>query len=186
MYAIGISIGGCLLLRYAGKKKENCKLKGIVALANPYDLLLGAKMISHSPVWDYFITHNLKKVVKNNYDILKTAPKELEVDLDRALKARSTAAFDEYFTRRINGYPTRDSYYRAVHCTDVLQDIKVPTLCINSLDDPTTQEKIIPKDDFRKNENLMLVLTQKGGHIDWFSSRKAVRVIFLMLCPNNL
>lgn len=38
LYGMGISIGANYILKYAGIEGENCKLKAIVSIANPYNL----------------------------------------------------------------------------------------------------------------------------------------------------
>lgn len=51
----------------------------------------------------------------------------------------------------------------------------MPTLFIHSLDDPICVKEGIPFEEFIKNENCILIATQKGGHIEWFTGSKPVR-----------
>eukprot|EP01017_Pseudomicrothorax_dubius_P011314 TRINITY_DN14204_c0_g1_i2.p1 TRINITY_DN14204_c0_g1~~TRINITY_DN14204_c0_g1_i2.p1 ORF type:complete len:398 (+),score=70.10 TRINITY_DN14204_c0_g1_i2:60-1196(+) len=178
IYGIGISMGALIMLTYIGKAKEQSKIKAAVSIANPFDLAQTTKYIAQRPFWNYHITTHLQAILNKNADVLKTAPKELNIDWERARKAWTTAEFDEAFTRRILGFTSLDAYYNEINCIRYLKDITVPVLCINSLDDPLSDPRAIPKEEFYKNENLILVLTSKGGHIDWFTGRKPRRWIY--------
>lgn len=48
-----------------------------------------------------------------------------------------------------------------------MNDIKVPVLGINSIDDGVSNVNAVPYDIYKRNENLILYLTPRGGHIGW-------------------
>lgn len=52
---------------------------------------------------------------------------------------KSAKEFDEYFSRRIYGYPTVDTYYREISCAPWLHYINIPCLFLQSYDDPIIQ-----------------------------------------------
>jgi len=66
----------------------------------------------------------------------------------------------------VNNYK---KYYKDASSGFYISDIKIPTLFIHSLDDPICIKEVIPIEDIRKNENCLLILTQKGGHIEWLT-----------------
>ena len=45
-----------------------------------------------------------------------------------------------------------------------MTEITVPTLCINSLNDPIFPEWVIPKNLFERNSNAILLTFNGGGH----------------------
>ncbi len=58
--------------------------------------------------------------------------------------------------------------------------VTVPTLCINSLNDPIFPEWIIPRDLFRAKPNAFLVTVQGGGHCGFVQGILAERWNFVL------
>lgn len=55
-------------------------------------------------------------------------------------------------------------------------------LFINAKNDPICEASHIPYEKFYKKPNLILALTQKGGHIEWFKESNLIivkRVFFI-------
>lgn len=73
-------------------------------------------------------------------------------------------------SRRLFGYQSVNEYYDKNSSINCIQNIKVPALFINSKDDPIIDYRWIPTEVFSRSENMILVLTQKGGHIDYFTN----------------
>ncbi len=77
--------------------------------------------------------------------------------------------YDERFTRRASGYDSVESYYREGSSAHYLSSIKIPLLCIQSLDDPICPASNIPQSSvFRNSPNLILATTDTGGHLAFF------------------
>jgi len=55
----------------------------------------------------------------------------------------------------------------------VIEDIKVPTLCISSREDPICIHQSIPVEKLYKNENIIFLLAERGGHIEYLSGWRA-------------
>ena len=49
-----------------------------------------------------------------------------------------------------------------------IEGISVPTLILQSQDDPICHYNLVMKDDIRKNPNLFYAETKIGGHVCWF------------------
>lgn len=71
------------------------------------------------------------------------------------------------------GYANLNDLYSKINCISEIGQLKTPTLFVSSMDDPVIIDKCIPKDEITKNPNLILALTKKGGHIEWFTGFKA-------------
>ncbi len=67
------------------------------------------------------------------------------------------------------GYTSIDEYYEATQPVGKLNAIKVPTLFLNSIDDPTMSEEFNPYHEFENNPNIIGAFTKKGGHCGHFS-----------------
>jgi len=95
--------------------------------------------------------------------------KEIGYNVEKALLTKHVREFDKYMTAPINGFDNLKDFYHDVSCYHYIKDIKIPTLYIQSLDDPICIPECIPIEEIKKNENCILILTQKGGHIAWFT-----------------
>lgn len=121
---------------------------------------------------------NLKKLLLRHSKILSVDPDHpvAQALLDVVkLKNPTLAQFDETFTRVAGGsppifpFPSAEAYYRWASSHYVVKDIKVPFLSINSTDDPVVRYVPTQGGD---NEYIVMALTNGGGHLGWFESRK--------------
>lgn len=70
-------------------------------------------------------------------------------------------------TIHVYGYESVWDYYRNFGSVNRISDIKVPMLGISSYDDKVCYQEALPYDKFMTNENLILYVTPRGGHIGW-------------------
>lgn len=91
------------------------------------------------------------------------------IDIEAAQKAQTPWEFDEYITRRLHGYSSVKEMYEDIGCDKYIQNVKVPTLIINSRKDPISPYKAIPFDGIKSNKNIILAMTRAGCHIEWFT-----------------
>ena len=54
----------------------------------------------------------------------------------------------------------------------MVDKVSIPVLCLNSIDDGLTSNKAIPYDHIRLNENIFLLVTDKGAHMCYISNEK--------------
>lgn len=90
-----------------------------------------------------------------------------------ALRYPTLPKFDDTFTRKVGGdapifpIPTVDEYYRWASSDKRVGDIRVPFLSINAADDPVVTNAPM---DGKENGSVVMVLTNRGGHLGWFES----------------
>lgn len=131
-------------------------------------------------IYDLAITLNFIRNLKWNLDVFKSAGFDvgkLEIYVDSAIKCTRTRDFDEVITRPALKYGSVEEMYGAIDCTKGLDLIKTPILFIGSMDDPIIRADMLPKEELSKNPNLILAMTQRGGHIEWFTGFRASRWI---------
>jgi predicted alpha/beta-fold hydrolase len=169
---IGCSMGGNLLLKYAGESKENCHLTALVTLSPPYDILKCSRYLAvnlpNRVLPDKYLNNSFRKLLEQNKEMLEPLQQTHGVDIEGALKTTRTWDFDELFTRRVFGFNSPEEYYDTASCRHVLDGIAIPTMSISALDDPVITPDCIPYESFKKNPNTLLVVTRTGGHIGWF------------------
>lgn len=110
----------------------------------------------------------MKRKINQHLEILRPIGEKLNMDLgDLVLSTTTMRQIDETLTCSQFGYETVEEYYVQSSCHEKLKFIKTPTLFLNSLDDPISDKKAIPYDEFLNNDNIMLATTSGGGHIGY-------------------
>ena len=109
---------------------------------------------------------NLKfqEIIKQNYECLDKWTLALD-------KKHTTWKMDKYFISKINGVESIYEYYYHVSSEHVIERIKVPTLCLNTTEDPICLKENIPIEKLFINENIITLITQRGGHIEYLSGK---------------
>jgi len=164
-------------MSYAGEKGENCEFKAIVSIGNPFELEKCAQTIEK---WHKFIYHQniLRGFKKNYYNNKEQLIKNKNIDPEKVENSKTIEEFDANLTIKLHNYPTTHEYYQNASCKKCIKDIKIPVLCIHSADDPIVENCIVPYEDLKANKNIILVQSNRGGHIDWFTTRFARRWVF--------
>lgn len=171
LYAVGTSIGANILVKYLGEDGVNCLLVGAAAVCSPWDLLICDRYINRRLVqklYDKVLTVGLQGYAKLHESILSRL-----TDWDGVKKSRSVRDFDNYATRILGKFETVDAYYRRSSCVNFVGNVSVPLLCISAMDDPVCTREAIPWDECRANENIILAVTQHGGHLAYYEGISA-------------
>lgn len=58
---------------------------------------------------------------------------------DEVLQAKTLQEYDEKFNLKLGKFKSLDEYYEAAGCVDYIPKVKIPTLFINSLEDPVIE-----------------------------------------------
>ena len=74
---MGISFGANMLVKYAGETGDNCEMKALVSIANPYDLKKCSQEISKPTkfIYHWSLLSNFKRNLRRNAEMLKKNPK---------------------------------------------------------------------------------------------------------------
>ncbi|XP_055816327.1 embryogenesis-associated protein EMB8 isoform X2 [Solanum dulcamara] len=188
LFAVGLSIGANVLVKYLGEEGVNTAIVGAAAICSPWDLLICDRYINRRLVqrfYDRALTIGLKGYAKLHQTVMSRL-----ADWEGIVKARSVRDFDHYSTRVLADLETVDTYYRKASCTSYIGNVMVPLLCISALDDPVCTREAIPWDECRANKNIVLATTHHGGHLGYFEGMTAkslwwVRAVDEFLCALN-
>ena len=85
------------------------------------------------------------------------------------VRSRSVRDFDLATACPVIACDEVDDFYASQHCVDVLGDVAVPMLFLNSLDDPVIDGSLAKFgiEAAQTNPNVISVVTQRGGHLGW-------------------
>lgn len=179
IYAAGFSFGAAMLSNYLGAPHTNkVDLKAVTLVGCPWDLVGGVDHMLLSWLGAYLfapaLTTFLYKLVKSNFkELQKHNPDFYTDDLLHRLKndAKTPDQFDDLVTSKFLGYRNAREYYKDASPRQRICNISVPTLVLNSTDDPVISVDL-PLQETNANKYITLVETDLGGHLGYVTSDK--------------
>jgi predicted alpha/beta-fold hydrolase len=171
LYAIGVSLGGNVLLKWLGETGARSPLEAAATISVPYDLAAAARHLERG-VGRLYVGHFLKTLKVKALDIMKRFPGQTELtDPDRIRFAQTFYEFDNRATAPLHGFATADNYYLRSSSLRFLPRIEIPTLCISSSDDPFLPAEVITRARDSASEDVTFKVTDWGGHAGFIAGR---------------
>ncbi|MEO6911113.1 MAG: alpha/beta fold hydrolase [Edaphobacter sp.] len=160
---IGYSMGGNLVLKLAGDAGSTPppQLHSVVGISPVIDLAPSADAL-HLPqnrIYEMKFVHAMIRRFRRKVALFPGI-----YDPNRANGIRSLRQFDERIISLYSGFSGADDYYDRVAAARVIDDITVPTLILNSLDDPFIRLAADTRDKILANPNVTFIETAQGGH----------------------
>lgn len=176
IYAIGFSMGGNVLMNYAGKyhstpntteissDSKHIPVQSFVSVCQGYSLIDTSLFLPKRPLYDFGLNLKMVGVVKRN---MKHFKNNKELDLKTIVRTKSLRDFDDMFTFKLKKVDSSESYYKSECCSQYLPNINTPTFLLNALDDPIVPESQIKYvyDICEQNSNYIMATTKWGGHL---------------------
>lgn len=165
--AVGISLGGNVLLKWLGETGRQSLLQAAVAVSVPFQLNDVAESINKgfARVYQAYLLQGLRAVFMKKLAIvnqqLALTPAKL-----RALK--TIRQFDQQITAPLHGFTSEHAYYAACSSRQYLSDITTPTLIIHALDDPFMSPSVIPT-AAELSKEVIFELSHQGGHVGFIA-----------------
>ena len=140
IYLCGISMGGAQTLKYLGEKGKHIPSEIVKAAvySTPCNLPSSAATLKY-PSNSFYKNRFLGKLK----------------DID---------TFDTHFTAKLHGFKNAEDFYQSVSADNWMQDIHIPTLIINALNDPLLGQACYPIELARKKKEIILEMPKRGGH----------------------
>ncbi|HWI84670.1 YheT family hydrolase [Ramlibacter sp.] len=164
LLAVGVSLGGNALLRWAGEAgvaAARCA-DAVAAVCAPLDLAAGAAAIGRG----------FNRLVYTQMFLRTMKPKALAkweqhpglFDRVRLAAARDLYEFDDVFTAPLHGFRDAADYYRRASAKPHLHRIRIPALALNALNDPFVPAASVPT---AEEAGVQVTLWQpaQGGHV---------------------
>jgi hypothetical protein len=160
---IGYSMGGNLVLKLAGElgKTPPPQLHSVIGISPVIDLAPSSDALHllQNRIYEKKFVHAMLRRFRRKAALFPRA-----FDPNRAIGISSLRDFDERIIALYSGFSGAEDYYQSVAAARVIDEITVPTLILNSQDDPfiriapDTREKIVA------NPNITFLETTHGGH----------------------
>jgi uncharacterized protein len=164
LLAVGVSLGGNALLRWAGEAGADAarSASAVAAVCSPLDLAAGSQAIGRG----------FNRIVYGEMFLRTMKPKALAklrqhpglFDAARLAAARDLYAFDDVFTAPLHGFRDADDYYARASAAPHLPRIRIPALALNALNDPFVPAASLPGAG-QAGPHVTLWRPAQGGHV---------------------
>jgi predicted alpha/beta-fold hydrolase len=164
LYAIGVSLGGNVLLKWLGERGAGAQslVMRAAAVSAPIDLPAAAHTLD-AGLNRLFYTRAFLATLK------PTSLARLEVfpglyDAARVRAARSFREFDGLVTAPLHGFRNVEHYWSEAASGPWLERIRVPTLLLNARNDPFLPEQALLAAARKAAPCVVLEFPRAGGH----------------------
>jgi hypothetical protein len=168
--AAGVSMGGNVLLRWAGEAGSAAApiVRAVAAVCAPVDLAAAGAAIDGG----------LNRLLYARTFLRTMKPRALAkweqypglFDRERLIAARTLHDFDECFTAPLHGFANADDYWRRASAKPHLGAIRVPALLLNARNDPLIPGWSLPGPR-EAGAHVTLWQPDEGGHVGFVAGR---------------
>jgi predicted alpha/beta-fold hydrolase len=162
--AVGVSLGGNALLRWAEEAGESAArvVGAVCAVSSPIDLAAGGHAIGRGfnrQVYTRMFLRTMKPKA-----LRKLAQHPGLFDRSKLLAARDLYDFDNVFTAPLHGFKNTDDYWQRGSAKPHLHRIRVPALVLNARNDPFVPAHSLPQQR-EVGDFVTLWQPRHGGHV---------------------
>jgi len=164
LLAVGISLGGNALMRWAGEAGQQASrlADAVAAVCSPIDLAAGGRAIGRG----------FNRLVYTSMFLRTMKPKALRklaqhpglFEREALLAARDLYQFDNLFTAPLHGFAGADDYYERASAKPHLHRIRIPALVLNARNDPFVPAASLPQVS-EVGSHVTLWQPDGGGHV---------------------
>jgi uncharacterized protein len=168
VFLVGFSLGGNLTLKFLGEKKPPAQVKKAVTISVPMELESSCQKISETSNWIYanrFLKSLKKKIITKAGLMSGLATHGIE-------NIRTLLQFDDRYTAPLHGFENAVDYYRKNSSINFVQKITIPTLIINTLNDPFLSTACFPAEMLKDHSNVQFEILLRGGHVGFTQFNK--------------
>jgi predicted alpha/beta-fold hydrolase len=179
--AMGISMGANIFVKFFSQfHNYDDYIKCFISISNPFNFVIVEQNL-RGTFLDSFLRNSMVKYI-DKHEVLQSIDgmwfyKLLEIDYEKIKKTKSFREVDEHFTIKIHKqFSSVEDYYFKSSCCHDLDDLKINSFFINAKDDifsPVNDVDLKPCKIFNfilvtTNPNLMMLLTDTGGHVTFY------------------
>jgi len=163
VYAVGLSAGSGLLVRYLGEEGDGALLTAAVALCPGYDTVRAFPRVHRT--YDRYLLRLLREYfLERHQAVLEPIAGYADV-----LASRSLVEFQERGFR-LFGFASAAEYHRHTNPMEVMHGVRVPLLVLNAADDPVCVVENVREhlDVVDAVPETLIALTARGSHGAFF------------------
>jgi uncharacterized protein len=164
LVAVGISLGGNALMRWAEESGETASrtAAAVASVCSPIDLAAAGRAIDRGFNWLVYSRMFLSTMKPKA--LAKLAQHPGLFDETRLEAARTLYEFDDVFTAPLHGFKDTPDYWRRASAKPHLQRIRIPALVLNAANDPFVPAASLPAAGALSG-NVFVCRPAAGGHV---------------------
>ena len=162
--AVGVSLGGNALMRWAEEMGDDAGrvVSAVASICSPLDLTASGHAIGRG----------FNRLVYTRMFINSMRPKALRklaqhpglFDREALMQSRDLYEFDNVFTAPLHGFKNTDDYWSRASAKPHLNQIRIPALVVNALNDPFMPANSLPH-QADVGKFVTLWQPKQGGHV---------------------
>lgn len=166
LIAVGVSLGGNMLINYLAKYGDNSEIIAAQAISPPLNLASCSTRIQQgfSKIYQRYLLNSMKRTMAQRITLHHHKMPISHQQLDAI---NTVWQFDQYITAPLHGFIDADDYYQRCSGLTQLKHITTPLRIIHAKDDPFMTESVIPSQPLPSNIDYNLY--QQGGHVGFVS-----------------
>jgi len=161
----GFSLGGAIVLRYAGQSGRSCAADAVAAVNPPIDLETCVRALERrgNAVYHAHFTMSLCRLLRR----IRRA-RAISIPEPRWREIRTLRRFDARFTAPDAGFASAEDYYAGASAAPHLGGIAVPAFILSSGNDPLVPLEMFAAHRPTAASPLTFLLTRAGGHLGYW------------------
>jgi uncharacterized protein len=170
LIAAGVSLGGNALMRWAAEHGHQAshRADAVASICAPLDLMQSGRAIGEG-LNRYLYTPMFLRSMRPKA-MAKWAQHPGLFDRAALLAAKDLYAFDNVFTAPLHGFKNTEDYWTRASAKPLMQDIRVPALAVNALNDPFVPAASLPR-NHEVSSSVTLWQPPVGGHVGFAQGR---------------
>ena len=180
LYAVGISLGGNMLAKWAGEREQDASfVTAAASIGSPLDLAAGGAALGRGFNMLYtrmfLVTLKSKALAKLQQfpDIARDG------DYTRRLRSsRNLYEFDNEYTAPLHGFSNTEDYWDKASGKPWLRAVRIPLLVLNARNDPFVPASSLPQPQ-DVSPRVELEQPTQGGHIGFVRGPWPGRIDFI-------
>jgi uncharacterized protein len=160
---LGYSMGGNLVLKYAGEVAANppAQLKAAIGISPLMDLFVSSAALheAQNRIYEWHFLRSMLARVRRKAALFPKIYSTSDLSIIRSMRL-----FDEHIVARYGGFAGADDYYYTVASSQYATRFILPTLIVHSADDPFIRMLPSTRAALIENPNVTFIETSHGGH----------------------
>jgi uncharacterized protein len=164
VYAVGVSLGGNALMRWAGEMGAAAGqvVSGVVSICSPLDMTSSGIHIGKGLNRHIYTPMFLRSMKPRALQKLAQYPNLF--DKQKMLASTDLYEFDNVFTAPLHGFKNTDDYWTRASAKPHLANIQIPAFAINAVNDPFIPASSLPEAS-KVGSHVKLWQPKHGGHV---------------------
>lgn len=179
LVGVGFSMGANILMKYLGEIPSRQEyFECGISVCQGYDILRAKTFLDQwnglRRLYNWGMTQNMKKIIDRHVRVLFEGPNltshRHKASIHHVRSSSSLAELDDVYTKKMAGFHHLDDFYARSSCCNYINQVQIPVLLLNALDDPLVPEELFvtPHNHVKCNESAIFIITRHGGHLGFF------------------